>query len=213
MDWTAQAIRAAGLDEAVCLLSTDDPEIADIGRGAGLDVPFMRPHELATDEASAESVALHALDWLAVERGIHADAVMWLQPTSPFRKPDALSTAVTTLSEGGCSGIIGVKPVFRSLKTFFNVNAQMELMPVDQSAESPNRRQALPPLFTPNGALYLVLTRALRSSLSFFPHGCRAIVMDQIASIDIDDPVDWDIACAIAAAGLTWRGRDCGVSK
>lgn len=210
LGWTAQAIRAAGLDEAVCLLSTDDPEIAEIGRGVDFDAPFMRPAELASDEASAESVAIHALDWLAAERGIHPAAVMWLQPTSPFRTPESLRAAVSMLSDNRFAGALGVKPVFRSLRTLFHANENMELMPADGNIELTSRRQALQPLFTPNGALYLVPAAELRLSRSFFPPHCRAIVMDQIASIDIDDQIDWAIAKAIAAAGLTWRGRISG---
>lgn len=210
LGWTAQAVRAAGLDEATCLLSTDDPEIAEIGRRVGLDAPFMRPTELASDEAGAESVALHALDWLASERSAHPNAVMWLQPTSPFRTPSSLSTAVSMLSGGGISGVVGVKSVLRSLRTLFYANEQMELAPVDSSDTSPNRRQAVRHLFTPNGALYLVPAIELRSSSSFFPPHCRGIEMDQIASLDIDDPLDWAVAEALCAAGLTWRGRISG---
>ena len=206
LGWTAEAVRAAALDSPACILSTDDEEIAAIGRSVGLDVPFMRPPALATDEASAESVTLHALDWLASERGINPAAVMWLQPTSPFRNPESLQQAMTMLVTSGCPGVIGVKPVYRSPKTLFNTNAQMDLVPLDAGVEAANRRQALQPLYTPNGALYLVRTGTLRAGRSFFPLGARGIVMDQIASIDIDDPLDWSIASAIATAGLTWRG-------
>jgi CMP-N,N'-diacetyllegionaminic acid synthase len=206
LGWTAKAVRAAGLANYACMLSTDDEEIAAIGRSVGLDVPFMRPPELATDEASAESVAVHALDWLAAERGIHPAAVMWLQPTSPFRNPESLRQAMAMLAADDTPGVIGVKPVYRSLKTLFNTSPQMDLLPLDAGVESANRRQMLQPLYTPNGALYLVRSGILRSGNSFFPPGIRGIVMDQIASIDIDDSLDWSMAVAIAAAGLTWRG-------
>mgnify|MGYP001603952495 CR=1 FL=1 len=207
LGWTAHAIRAAGLDEAVCLLSTDDPEIAGIGRGVGLDVPFLRPPELATDGASAESVALHALDWLAVERSIHPSAVMLLQPTSPFRGPECIHDAVEIMSGHIVPGVLGVKPIQRSLRTLFHADENMRLEALDPNAELVVRRQDPRPIFTPNGALYLVPVQELRSSRSFFPQHCRAIVMDQISSLDIDDEHDWAIAEAVAAAGLSWRGR------
>lgn len=213
LDWTAQAVRAAALDEAVCLLSTDDPEIAGIGRNIGLDVPFMRPAELATDEATAESVALHALDWVSSNRGIQPDAVMWLQPTSPFRPPSSLSAAVALLRAGDFSGVIGVKPVYRTLRTLFHADERMALVPVDQRTELTTRRQAQGPLFTPNGALYLVSATELRSAGSFFTARCGGIAMDQIASLDIDDAIDWNIAEAVAAAGFTWRGRISGAGQ
>jgi len=210
LGWTAEAVRRAGLDGPCCLLSTDDAEIAQIGRGVGLSVPFMRPANLANDEATAESVALHALDWLATERDMHPSAVMWLQPTSPFRDPQSLKTAVTMLETGACPGVIGVKPVYRTLKTLFYGDAAMNLTPVDVAAATANRRQAVQPLYTPNGALYLVRTDALRETCTFFPPGSSGIAMNQVASIDIDDPVDWAMAEAVAIAGLTWRGKIAG---
>lgn len=205
LGWTAEVVRTAGLGEAVCVLSTDDPEIAEIGRSVGLDVPFTRPPELATDEATAEAVALHALDWMAQHRGVDASAVMWLQPTSPFRTPAALSDAVGMMSTPGFAGVVGVKAVYRSLRTLFRIKDGGELTAVDASAEDSGRRQALEPLFTPNGALYLVPAAALRACGRFVPPQFRGIVMDQVASLDIDDAVDWAVAEALAAAGLTWR--------
>ena len=205
LGWTANAVRAAGLDEAECVLSTDDEEIAEIGRSVGLDAPFLRPASLATDEASAESVALHALDWVAAHRGLQPAAVMWLQPTSPFRTPSALSDAVAMMSDSAFAGVIGVKAVYRSLRTLFDADERMELKAIDPGGELYNRRQASQPLLTPNGALYLIPAGELRVAEGFVPPRCRGILMDQIASLDIDDAVDWSMAEALAAAGLTWR--------
>ena len=44
-----------------CVLSTDDPEIAEEGRRHGLDVPFLRPDHLAGDLAGSHGVWRHAL--------------------------------------------------------------------------------------------------------------------------------------------------------
>ena len=82
----------------------------------------------------------------------------------------------------------------------------MELVALDPDGERYGSRQAHEPLFTPNGALYLVSTTAVRASGGFLPARCRGLVMDQIASLDIDDAVDWAMAEALAGAGLTWRG-------
>ena len=112
LGWTFDSIARSGLTDATCVLSTDDPEIANIGREIGLDVPFMRPGELATDEASAVDVALHADEWLTSNRGTKIDAIMWLQPTSPFRPPATLTTSMRMLSdESRIDAVLGVKPI------------------------------------------------------------------------------------------------------
>ena len=204
--WTSEAIRRSGLAEATCVLSTDDDEIAGIGKSVGLDAPFTRPAEFATDAATAESVALHALDWLARERGVRASVVMWLQPTSPFRDPATLRQAMGMMEDPGCRGVLGVKAIKRTLRTLFHADSAMQLTPVDPNASRVTRRQEVRPMYTPNGALYVVPSATLVTEQTFFAAGCRGIAMDDIASIDIDSPVDWAIAEAIAAAGLTWRG-------
>lgn len=68
LKWTADAISLSGLKNYQCVLSTDDEEIAEIGSGIGLDVPFIRPTELATDTASAVDTANHAIDWYNAKR-------------------------------------------------------------------------------------------------------------------------------------------------
>lgn len=205
LGWTAEAIRHSGLD-AHCLLSTDDAEIAAIGACVGLEAPFLRPEALATDQAGAVDVALHALDWLEAARGIRADALMWLQPTSPFRPPAMLTQAVQHLqNDADLDAVVGVKSIYRTLGTLFCADAHGRLAPVQRQDAETTRRQEVRPLLTPNGALYLIRSAVLREHRSFFPPRSHGIVMDQIASHDIDDPTDWAMAEALVAAGLAWR--------
>ena len=62
--WPVAAALESGLFERV-LVSTDDPEIAEIARAAGAEAPFLRPAELSGDHAATLPVVQHALDWLA----------------------------------------------------------------------------------------------------------------------------------------------------
>ena len=81
--YTAQAaLEASGLYRVV--LSTEDEEIAQIGKNCGLDVPFLRPAELARDNTPSLPVIQHAVCALE-ENGRPIDAICLLQPTSPFR--------------------------------------------------------------------------------------------------------------------------------
>lgn len=208
LGWTAEAIKQSGLKKAHCILSTDDKEIAAIGESVGLDVPFLRPPELASDEANSVDVSLHALDWLKNERGIDAKYFMLLQPTSPFRPPHIINTALDMLKEDGTDAVVAVKPIHRSLGTLFVDDGQGFLEPLQQQTEVITRRQDVRSLFTPNGALYAIRSDVLRKHRTAFPARCQSIVLDQIASLDIDDPIDWKIAEAIVQAGSSWLNSD-----
>jgi len=91
---TAEAIVEAGLDAPV-LLSTDGERIAAEGERLGWLVPFRRPDNLATDDATTDDVVLHALDHFA---GGDPAQVMVLQPTSPLRGGACLRAAVDLLA-------------------------------------------------------------------------------------------------------------------
>jgi CMP-N-acetylneuraminic acid synthetase len=87
------------IDHAV--LSTDDATIAAEGARHGLDVPFMRPAELASDTASSADMWRHA--WLASEAhfGRRFDVSLLLEPTSPLRRADDLAATMAALVDGG----------------------------------------------------------------------------------------------------------------
>jgi CMP-N,N'-diacetyllegionaminic acid synthase len=197
--WTAAAIREAAIPDALAILSTDDDEIAAAGRAAGLEVPFRRPAALATDEAGAEAVARHALDWAREAHGAVPECLMLLQPTSPFRPAQAIQAADAMLrADARVPAVLGVKALHRSPATLFRLGTDQALAPLSQGETQGSRRQALEPLYTPNGAMYLIRSALLRDGASFFPAGARALVMDPMASLDIDDADDWRVAEAVA---------------
>lgn len=89
--WTIQsAKRSTMLDNFV--VSTEDPEIAEISRTYGAEV-IDRPAELATDEASTLSVLQHVLSV------IEADIVVLLQPTSPVRDTNLIDRCIVRFKE------------------------------------------------------------------------------------------------------------------
>lgn len=92
-----------------CIVSTDDPEIAEVARACGADVPFLRPAELATDTATSASVALHALRHCEAEDGAAYELLALLQPTQPLRRPADIDGAVRLLvDDPGCPAVITV---------------------------------------------------------------------------------------------------------
>ena len=205
MQWTADAISLSGLQGQQCLLSTDDEEIAQIGKDIGLEVPFLRPAALATDTANLTDTVRHAMEWVKQERGFMPDYLMVLQPTSPFRPPQLIREAFTRLINSDADAVIAVKPIHRSLGTLFYTDQRQIMTSLERQAELVTRRQDVRTLFTPNGAMYAIKRSVFESQNSLFPENCQAICLDQIQSHDIDDPRDWAIANAFADAGITWR--------
>src|SRR5262245_23514147 len=83
------------------IVSTDSEAIADEARRHGADVPFLRPAELASDEAGMVPVLQHAVRWLE-STGARPDLVVTLQPTSTFRTGDDIDRTVDKALDTSC---------------------------------------------------------------------------------------------------------------
>ncbi|NHZ48152.1 acylneuraminate cytidylyltransferase, partial [Desulfovibrio sp. XJ01] len=80
------------------MVNTDCPDIAAAARAAGADVPFLRPAELATDEASPLDAWVFAQVWmLLVERRV-PDFLLSVSATHPCLHPDEMRRAVDRLA-------------------------------------------------------------------------------------------------------------------
>lgn len=203
--WTIEAaLEARRLDRVV--LSTDDDELASVGREWGAEVPFRRPAELAQDWSPHVDVVLHAVEWLAQERTYAAEAVMVLQPTTPFRASADIDVAVAMMAERGAPAVVGVaeSPAHPFLTRRVMADGTVRAF-VDCDVEYP-RRQDLPPAFVVNGALYLVNVNVLRDTGVFDPEGTLALVMPQERSHDIDTEWDLRVADLLMQAGMGASG-------
>lgn len=199
--WTTEAIRLAGLKNAVAILTTDSEDYARLGRVLGLNVPFIRPEEYSGDAASALAVVHHALQWFFCDYGYYPESSMWLQPTSPFRSAAIIRQAMDMMTEQGADAVIGCKPIHRDLTTLFSDESGF-LSPLSQDKPTQTTRQQVRPLLTPNGAMYLCKTAHLLEKQSFYPEKTLPLVMNAVQSLDIDTEEDWAMAEAFIKQGL-----------
>jgi N-acylneuraminate cytidylyltransferase len=107
----AHSLAAAALIPSVtrCIVTTDSPQIAEVARAHGGDVPFLRPAELAGDDTPMAPVLRHALAAAEAEEGATYDLLLLIDPTSPARDPDEIERAVGRLAaEPDLDGIVSV---------------------------------------------------------------------------------------------------------
>lgn len=199
--WTIAAARAAGLDRVV--VSTDDAEIAEVSRQHGADVPFLRPAELADDTTPALPVITHALDELERQDGWRADAVAYLQPTSPFRAGSDIEAAISLLEEGDTDTVVSVIPVPHNMLPASLMRAAPDgsidfLAPPDQRRF--RRQDKAEQLFARNGPAILLLRADVARSGRLYGDCIRPLVMDRLRSLDIDEPADLQLAEALLPA-------------
>ena len=194
VEWTTRSALTSSLDRLV--ISTDSQEIADEARRVGADVPFIRPNELAQDSSLTIDVVQHALDELKGDW----DAVMILQPTSPFRTASDIDKCIEMLVDSAADSVISVTPVgdHHPARMKFIENGFLIDPPFSEDVEG-RPRQTLQSLFLRNGAIYLTRVEVVNGGSI---KGTRSIayVMPEERSVNIDTEFDLMVAEAISSS-------------
>jgi len=167
-----------------------------VGRELGLDVPFIRPAELSTDETPTLPVLQHAIAWLE-ERGDHYDAICLLQPTSPLRKTADIDACVALLEHSGADAVVSVSLVpaeYNPHWVYFADPATRELhLATGQDTPIP-RRQDLPPAYHRDGSIFVTRRNVLVEKGSLYGTRLVGYQSDAADSLDIDTLEDWSRA-------------------
>jgi len=197
--WTIEAALAVP-EIARVVVSTDDEEIAAVAREWGADVPFLRPAELASDEAPGIAPVMHAIEQVPGH-----DALILLQPTSPLRSAGHIAALLAFARVGGATSVVSVCEVDDHPAWMFHREADGSLDRYAASADAA-RRQDLPELFTLNGAMYWIETARLRETGALVNDDTLGFVMDAQSSVDIDTMLDWRLAEVLLAGNSREKG-------
>ncbi len=175
-------------DENICV-TTDNDEIIEVLKLFNYSVPFKRTEILASDTAGTYEVLLHALDFYK-QMGRNYSKLILLQPTSPFRKPIHVEEA-NQLFSIELDMVVSVKESHAN--PYFSLVEEDENGYIQKSKPSTfSRRQDAPNVYEYNGAVYIINVTSLRKSpLSAFTK-VKKYVMDDIHSLDLDNPLDWE---------------------
>jgi CMP-N-acetylneuraminic acid synthetase len=192
--WTVESALISRKFDRV-LLSTDDQEIADIGRSYGADVPFLRM--TAKDDISSSSEAtLAALSQAEEHWGQEFDVVTQLMANCPLRDAVDIECATTCFETG-------VAPSQISCFRYGWMNPWWAAR-LDESGEPKYvfpeahyaRSQDLQPLYCPSGAIWTAHVSALKTAGSFYMPKHRFFPLHWVSAMDIDDAEDLEMASA-----------------
>lgn len=196
--YMARAALASGLDRVI--LSTDDDEIAAAGKAYGIEAPFRRPAELATDFATNDRVLIHALDWAEGKDGRRFEIAVLLQPTAPFTEPRDIDACLQTVNSTDANCCFTAAAVSEQPHWMFEPQANGEVVPLIPGHVSGERQhtQKLPRYLHPSGAVWAVRTKALRETGRVYCAPMRAAEVAPERAIDIDTELDLLVAEAAA---------------
>jgi CMP-N,N'-diacetyllegionaminic acid synthase len=176
------------------IVSTDDLHIADIAKNLGCEVPFIRPDDLSGDSVLTFPVLTHAIKYLQKNNNETYDAILLLQPTSPFRASQDIDNSINLLDETvdcviSVSNVGGNHPL--RMKKIVNgrlVNYN------DSSFEDMRPRQLLPEVFIRNGSIYLAKIDSFEKNKGFYSSKTVPYIMPYERSVNIDSHLDLLVA-------------------
>lgn len=189
------------------VVTTDDPEIAEVARGYGAQA-IMRPPELATDTALVIDAIRHVLAVLR-DRGQQVRTAVLLEPTCPLRSPADVEACIAWLEDDSFDSVATFTEATLNPHRAWRIQDGLP-RPFLDGADPWQPRQKLPPAVQLNGAVYAFRADRLPATGSAVLFGkMAAVMMPRERSIDIDDEQDLAIAAAVLASSE--RARDGSV--
>ena len=173
------------------LVSSEDQEIIRVAKELGAPVPFVRPAELATDEAPTLPVVQHAVREMESRNRILYDIIVLLQPTTPMRRPEDIDATVDKLVATGADSVISVCDVgaYHPARMRQIVDDRLVDLPIHEPKEM-LRRQDLSPVYIRNGAIYAVRRDVVMNQNSMVGQVSRPYLMPEERSINVDSKLD-----------------------
>ena len=190
------AIRSRYINRVV--VSTNSEVIADIASKSGAEVPFMRPENISQADSTEMEFFEHALDWLAENESYIPDLIVLLYPTSPLRKTASIDSAIETmLAHPEADSLRSIKKCSEHphkmwqiedgyLKSFVKGEKRCDTHTLSY--------HLLPEVYIQNASIYITKPSTIRDKHSTTGNIIIPFIMDEIESIDINNPPDFMLA-------------------
>jgi len=173
------------------IVSTENEEVAKTSNEYGAEV-IKRPIQLAKDETPTIDVIFHVLQVVKAEN-FEPGLVVLLQPTSPLRNAQDIDNAIELFLKNDCESVVSVCEAEHSPYWSFEIENRY-LKPIFGGKYLNMRRQDLPKVYTPNGAIYVSTPEILRKYKSFYCSKTISYIMPPERSVDIDNEIDFMLA-------------------
>lgn len=189
--WAGSALaECQSVSRAIC--STDDDEIAAAARACGLEVPFKRPDELASDTAKVADVLVHVLDEIDPQ-GLFTHVAL-VQATSPTVTSDIIDEAIRLAENTDADTVVtGFKATSAHPSIMFRVDDE-QVQWFLQGDTFAKRRQEFETIYIRTGLVYVVKTSVLRETGGLYGAKVRNLEVRQSQSLTIDDEFDFSLA-------------------
>ncbi len=192
--WSIEHALAVNRIERV-IVSTDSEDIAKVARGYGVEVPFIRPAELARDDSPEWLAWRHALNFLRETTGRFPDAMVSVPATAPLRISQDIENCLDEYENGDAEMVITVTDAHRS--PYFNMvkkNSDGTVGLVIPPTLAITRRQDAPVVYDMATVCYVAKPSFVMEKNATFEGRVKAVHIPSERALDIDTLLDFQIA-------------------
>ena len=176
------------------IVSTDDPEIAEVSKSLGAEVPFIRSVKNSDDFATTSDVLDEVLIKLR-NLGIDPEIFCCLYPTAPFVTADLLRRSFNIFQSENSEALC---PIVRfSFPPQRGFIAEKNKIKYAQPEFQNTRSQDIEPLYHDVGQFYWRKTNSFLESKKLITDNTSYIEIPESQARDIDTLEDWKIAEAL----------------
>ena len=188
----AAATKSKLIDRVI--VSTDSKEYADIALKYGAEVPFLRPKNIAGDNATDQQFFSHAIDWLKENELFIPKFIAHLRPTTPIRDPQILDKALNSFINSQFSALRSCHEMTESSYKTFEIE-DMKLKTICSGSfdiESTNsNRQSYAKTFEANGYIDIIRSDMIKNQGGIHGSSVKAFITD--ISYEVDSLNDIEI--------------------
>jgi N-acylneuraminate cytidylyltransferase len=174
------------------MVSTDDPEVAEIAQKYGANVPFMRSAKTADDYAPTIDVVKEVIDSYS-KLGKHFNYACCLYPCAPFVTVELLKKGFELMESEKFDSVFPVVafayPIQRALKVA--KGSKVEMFNPEHIL---TRSQDLEKAFHDSGQFYWMNCATILQKNQIITDNSGVIEVSELNSHDIDSPTDWKLA-------------------
>lgn len=193
------------------IVSTEDEEIADVARRLGAEVPFLRPKDLADDDAPDQPVFRHTLEWLEENENYSSNFILNLRPTTPFKTVADVEAVIDRWKETECDCVRTVTKTEGKYHPYWMIKVEGDkagsfVKNIDMKKY--HQRQLLPEAYYVNGVVDgFTRARVLRDE-PLYGGDMRIVCIPQERAVDIDTELDFRFCEYLLANDYGTNDRD-----
>ncbi|WP_417462398.1 cytidylyltransferase domain-containing protein [Kordiimonas sp.] len=174
------------------VVSTDCPEIAEVAKTCGADVPFLRA-QFADDHSSSSEATCWTVERLVETLSIEPDLIVQLMANIPLRRAQTIAAFVEAFDADRSRSMISCfQSKFGPAHWVLERNGDGDGRFILNEFIG-KRSQDLPPLFFPTGAIWGASWHYLNTHKSFYGPHFRLFEMSWLEALDIDTPDELEI--------------------